>query len=66
METETIKKTALAILMVAIFATIIVVLPVKATLAIIFLAQLVILIAIGGTNLRLINFSKHEQGETEE
>lgn len=57
----TIKVMAIALAAIAGLVGIIWLLPVKVTLAVIFVMQFVILIAVGGTNLKIDNEQKKQK-----
>lgn len=55
------KNIAIALASIAVFVAIVLALPVKAILAIILIMQSITLVAIGGTNLRIINHEQKKQ-----
>lgn len=61
-----IKNLAIIAISIAIVALVVWLLPVKATLAIIFIMQLVCLLAIGGVSVNFFNPDIHEQKEKQE
>lgn len=61
-----IKNLAIIAISIAVVALVVWLLPAKVTLAIIFIMQLVSLLAIGGVSVNFFNHDIHEQKEKQE